>query len=152
MKNKIKFKVIKEYPSSASIGMEFTSHTENTTRWYRKYSEYFEEVKEEKTFTTYDGIEVKEGDYIYIVINFKYGYGYEGKITNIDDFCKTYTNNKNHLVFHSKEKLDEYIISNISCLSVNDILNYLDKYKYFVTEITKKELIELVKNKSNKQN
>ena len=147
MENKIKFKVIKEYPGSSKIDTEYTPYNKDSEYFFRKYPEYYEEIKEEKTFITYDGVKLKEKDYVYI---YHMNLAYPGRINNIDDFIKYYSDNKTYLIFHSKLKLNEHVINNTPCLSVNDIINYLKEHKYFVSETTKQQLISLAKSKPNK--
>lgn len=147
MENKVKFKIIKEYPGSRPVNTEFTEYYEPHLTYFRKYPEYFEEIKEEKTFTTHDNVEVKKGDIVYIH-SLRINWIMTVNIQNIDDFIKGYGNDKYYLVYHSIDKAKDTHLCTIPCLSVNDIINYFNQYKYFVTETTKKELLELAKSKT----
>ena len=63
-------------------------------------------------FTTEDGVDIREGDDYYYIVNTKV---YKSQATNTD-YTNFYT-----LQFSTREKAEEYILLNKPCLSITDI-------------------------------
>lgn len=88
-------------------------------------------------FTTVDGVDIYEGDYVCWISN----------IINIDSYINDYRladkamfKDGSVLYFSTREKAEEYIIMNKPCLSIQDLLD--TKGVYFEGESKLKELVK----------
>jgi hypothetical protein len=90
-------------------------------------------------FTTYDGVDIFEKDETYAV-------GLDFNVSEKKYFLGTYPNAK---YFAEKERAEEYILMNKPLLSINDIIDILDKSnaEQFRGSIPIKALVNFCKNK-----
>lgn len=95
---------------------------------------YLKQVEQKKVlFQTEDGVDIFEGDRVYSVTpNFCIGYSGSLKYKPIQ------------LCFSTKEAVEEYILMNKPCLSINDISSLIKDGQIWWL---KEELIKLVKSK-----
>lgn len=105
-----------------------------------------EAIKVEKLFTTEDGVDIYEGDK-FCYIHPSYGYKMFDCVASANT---DYNINPNYTKkFSSKEALEEYILMNKPCLSVNDVMDIrkeLARLPYPFLEIIRR-LKELAKSK-----
>ena len=79
-------------------------------------------------FTTEDGVDIYEGDYVCWIGSIKYG---DNKTNDYRTADKDMITDGSILYFSTKEKAEEYIIMNKPVLSINDIKKHLKDYKEY---------------------
>lgn len=82
-------------------------------------------IKLKRLFTTEDGVDIFEGDFVFQVKKDNYCLQYMSLGNNniSHQFDATKINNHLNLIFSTKEKAEEYILMNKPCLSYNEVLN-----------------------------
>jgi hypothetical protein len=116
-----------------------------------KFEEHFKlYIKQEVKpviFITEDGVDIFEGNEVFIVNKF-FSLGFSKGVK--------YNNHKDNKFFSTKEKAEEYIIMNKPCLSYNDIINSIKdsnllrslmKDDGLLISVIKSRILKIVKNK-----
>lgn len=116
--------------------------------WNLGYSiNEFVKVKQ-PLFTTEDNVDIFEGDTIYMIDKFDYSFT-DGIANNKDFGC-------NKLRFSTKEKVEEYILMNKPCLSINDVAKVFVSTNYITLKgklyPQGQSLRDMVKNKLKNEN
>jgi hypothetical protein len=146
----MKYKLIKEYPSSPPLGTILKYDSSNY--WYydknnivlesaiEKYPEYFEEVKDEYRFLVYTKDRAFHNPWKVVEFR-KQPEDYEGM-----------KDSESIRFFKTKAEATEYILMNKPCLSYNDVSNMCILFKdvnwdHFKTTIDLDKLKEIIKKK-----
>lgn len=96
-------------------------------------------------FTTEDGVDIYEGDYVCWIVNNKYNH-----YIDIKDYRKadrSMFTDGTIIYFSTKEAAEEYILMNKPCLSINDLLSNNNITSEALVGMTFRKLKELVKSK-----